>query len=435
MFDYRYGGCQFLFKKKQKQEANAVKAEADVAKPTNQRNHKSEESIVMVNQLLQYITTLDYVNDMIKDAKLQAAMVDSAAASSQELSASTEDISNYAQTSSHMISEGTKLSEQSLLQIQQTFRMLHDKIEQTSEIKHMMSALLAETDKINEMVTIIKGIADQTNLLALNAAIEAARAGEHGRGFSVVASEIKKLAENSSQQVSFIQDVVGSLNAKIASSAKQIDHIVASVSESEGMMNQASESTSSLVDMMGMVREKFDAIGSNVEEQTAATEEMSSHLMLINDKAAELRAESDRTGKSFFDISQMVEKIRLNLIEGQSELDGKTMAELSVTDHLMWKWRVYNMMLGYVVLDTVAVGDHTSCRLGKWLKTLDPANDKIQRIIKEMEAPHAEIHSIAKKAIEANQKGYQSEVEGMLTQLEGYSDKVIAGIRTLKNYV
>lgn len=430
-----------LFKRKQSLE-NVEEHSTAVIKPSSsQPNKKAEESLVTVNQLLQYITTLDYVNDMIKDAKLQAEMVESAAASSEELSASTEDISDYAQTSSHMISEGTKLSEKSLIQIQQTFKTVNEKIEQTAEIKDMMSALLAETDKINEMVTIIKGIADQTNLLALNAAIEAARAGEHGRGFSVVASEIKKLAENSSQQVSFIQDVVGSLNSKIASSAKQIDHIVASVSESETMMQEASESTSSLVEMMSMVREKFDAIGSNVEEQTAATQEMSSHLTLINDKAAQLKEESDRTGKSFFEISQMVEKVRLTLIEGQCDmdgrclLDGKTMAEISVTDHLMWKWRVYNMMLGYVVLDTSTVGDHTSCRLGKWLKTLDASNDAISRIMKEMEAPHAEIHSIAKKAIEAHQKGYQSEIEGMLQKLESNSERVIAGIRKLKAYV
>lgn len=430
-----------LFKRKQSLE-NVEEHSTAVIKPlSSQPNKKAEESLVTVNQLLQYITTLDYVNDMINDAKLQAEMVESAAASSEELSASTEDISDYAQTSSHMISEGTKLSEKSLIQIQQTFKTVNEKIEQTAEIKDMMSALLAETDKINEMVTIIKGIADQTNLLALNAAIEAARAGEHGRGFSVVASEIKKLAENSSQQVSFIQDVVGSLNSKIASSAKQIDHIVASVSESETMMQEASESTSSLVEMMSMVREKFDAIGSNVEEQTAATQEMSSHLTLINDKAAQLKEESDRTGKSFFEISQMVEKVRLTLIEGQCDmdgrciLDGKTMAEISVTDHLMWKWRVYNMMLGYVVLDISTVGDHTSCRLGKWLKTLDTSNDTISRIMKEMEAPHAEIHSIAKKAIEAHQKGYQSEVESMLQKLESNSERVIAGIRKLKAYV
>lgn len=430
-----------LFKRKQSLE-NVEEHSTAVIKPlSSQPNKKAEESLVTVNQLLQYITTLDYVNDMIKDAKLQAEMVESAAASSEELSASTEDISDYAQTSSHMISEGIKLSEKSLIQIQQTFKTVNEKIEQTAEIKDMMSALLAETDKINEMVTIIKGIADQTNLLALNAAIEAARAGEHGRGFSVVASEIKKLAENSSQQVSFIQDVVGSLNSKIASSAKQIDHIVASVSESETMMQEASESTSSLVEMMSMVREKFDAIGSNVEEQTAATQEMSSHLTLINDKAAQLKEESDRTGKSFFEISQMVEKVRLTLIEGQCDmdgrciLDGKTMAEISVTDHLMWKWRVYNMMLGYVVLDVSTVGDHTSCRLGKWLKTLDTSNDTISRIMKEMEAPHAEIHSIAKKAIEAHQKGYQSEVESMLQKLESNSERVIAGIRKLKAYV
>ena len=82
------------------------------------------------------------------------------------------------------------------------------------EVFNMVQATNESSKRINDIINVINGIADQTSLLALNASIESARAGEAGRGFAVVAGEIKKLAEESADSASDIQNIIRELQSK-----------------------------------------------------------------------------------------------------------------------------------------------------------------------------------------------------------------------------
>nr|WP_269140725.1 methyl-accepting chemotaxis protein [Radiobacillus kanasensis] len=92
-------------------------------------------------------------------------------------------------------------------------------------IKTNFGSLEANSKEIGNIIAVITNIAEQTNLLALNAAIEAARAGEHGKGFSVVAAEVRKLAEQTKTSSSHITEMIRTITGHIEDMVEQINDV------------------------------------------------------------------------------------------------------------------------------------------------------------------------------------------------------------------
>jgi methyl-accepting chemotaxis protein len=393
----------------------------------------NEETLVNVNKLLQFMTSLDYVKGMILDANKQADLVETVAASSEEMSASTEDISNYVQNSNVTAKQTIDETAASLRRIDAAFLTLSKNIEETKAVKTVMEEVTEETEKINGMVNVIKSVADQTNLLALNASIEAARAGEQGKGFAVVADEIRKLAESTRQQVGYIQEVVNGLNGKINKTSSEIEKVIKTFQDSKKEMDEATDGIRGINKSMIIIGDSFNEISANVQEQTAVSQEMSANLLNINEKANVLKTEANRTGEAFYEISEQIDQVRMHALAVVSGMNSKSMIEVTITDHLLWKWKVYNMILGYVKLKTEAVGDSNGCRLGKWLLTLDRSNPRITTLIETIKKPHAQLHEDAKRAIQAYERHNLLEAEAILLEIEKSSKAVVKALEEMKH--
>ena len=125
-----------------------------------------------------------------------------------------------------------------------------------------------ESDQISAIVKVIKDIAGQTNLLALNAAIEAARAGEQGRGFAVVADEVRKLAERTSNSTLEITSMILKIQEGTRQAIGGIENGVKRVSEGAALAQKAGEAIEQIKSRVDHVSEQVNDIAVSLKEQS-----------------------------------------------------------------------------------------------------------------------------------------------------------------------
>ena len=151
-------------------------------------------------------------------------------------------------------------------------------VEQASQT---VRTLGQESENVSKIVLVIKEVADQTNLLALNAAIEAARAGEQGRGFAVVADEVRKLAERTTQSTQEITTMISSMQSSARDAVTCIEDAVANVNEGVILTKRVGESVSRLGASSHEVKGVIIDVSSALREQNAASNEIARNVEQI----------------------------------------------------------------------------------------------------------------------------------------------------------
>lgn len=238
----------------------------------------------------------------------------SAAEALTEVAASTSTEAQHATTSSDDASSNVQAvasaSEQlsaSIEEISRQIRSANDIVEKAtghaSETNGKISGLADAAQKIGDVVGLISDIAEKTNLLALNATIEAARAGESGRGFAVVASEVKSLATQTAKATEEISTQITDIQASTTESVEAIKLITETMDE----VRNYTLAASSAVDQQGAATSE---ISRNAGEAATGTANSANAILQVQSGAAETTQSADQVLSGSSEVSNEAERLR-----------------------------------------------------------------------------------------------------------------------------
>lgn len=368
------------------------------------------------------------------------AMVQETTATMGEVNAT---IDNTTQTLSQLSNKSSVLASkntESKTMLNEVTSLKENVIDDTKDMHDKISQLVALSDEVGRIVSSVQGIANQTNLLALNAAIEAARAGEHGKGFAVVADEVRKLADDTKQNLSGMERFVSEIHAAAASGKESVTRTLSSTSMMGEKIDSVSQTVGDNIDMLNGVIMSMEVIHESMEGIKCAADDINQAMEVSNVNAETLAKmtysirndsnESVNFAKNISAIDNRLSTVATQLYDGLREGNNAVSNEelISViskaqTAHAGWMNKLETMMdtLQLAPLQT----NCEKCEFGHFYYALTIDHPAIVKEWKQISPLHKELHTLGEQTIAAIRANNKEEAVRYFNKAETVSTQIL----------
>ncbi len=215
------------------------------------------------------------VTEQIASTSQVTSAAQEIAATAEQLVRTMEGVSLLSQTTANTAST----NQTDLIQMEGTMRRLADS---TQSISTKLGTISEKANNINAIVATITKVADQTNLLSLNAAIEAEKAGEYGLGFSVVAKEIRRLADQTAIATIDIEQMVKEMQSAVSMGVMEMDKFSQEVTQGVQSVGQIITQLGTVIEQVQDLTPRFDAVNQGMELQSEAAQQISTSMVQLS---------------------------------------------------------------------------------------------------------------------------------------------------------
>lgn len=387
---------------------------------------------------------------LINFAKEMALLSESNLSIVEEITASMNDVNEtIAHTSNKMqhLSDSSKnlitKNDESIVQISEINELKENVVADTTLMREQIEQLVEMATRVNDIVNGVAAIAEQTNLLALNASIEAARAGEFGRGFSVVADEIRKLADSTKGNLNDMRVFVNniqlaakggreSLNNTLHSTNSmndKLDSISGTITENVVMLRDTIKDVDDISGLMLHIKESAHQVNQAMSVSAQDAEKLHDMTQSIHDDATQSADNAKQISKIDEELSGIVRDMISSLNGGIHAISNdELISNLQKAKEAHKNWmrnlkRIADEMKVYPIQT-----NSKRCAFGHFYHAITIRQPDVQKEWSSIDDIHNELHIMGDKMITAINNNQSAQAQNLYMQAEELSAKIYSRI-------